>query len=133
MEDRFGLLTLILEHFGARALVFCNQIIDVKRVSLALRHCGFAAAAIHGDLSQPERLAALKDFASGTAEVLVATDVAGRGIDIPAIRLVVNYNFPLSKEDYVHRVGRTARAGKKGIAVSLVTKADIGPLQALEK
>ena len=86
-----------------------------------LRMDGYPARAIHGDKSQNERDMALAEFKSGTSPILVATDVAARGLDVKDIQLVVNYDFPNNIEDYVHRIGRTGRAGAKGTAITLFT------------
>jgi ATP-dependent RNA helicase DBP3 len=83
-------------------------------------------AGIHGDLSQEKRTASLAAFKDGSVPLLVATDVAARGLDIPAVKLVVNVTFPLTAEDYVHRIGRTGRAGQDGLAITLFTEHDKG-------
>lgn len=80
---------------------------EASRVEQTLNQKGFRVAGIHGDLSQTARIAALDDFKSGKAELLVATDVAARGLDIPNVSMVINYSFPLTVEDYIHRIGRT--------------------------
>jgi ATP-dependent RNA helicase RhlE len=94
---------------------------------------GIRTATIHSNRSQSQRLRALKDFKSGAVRVLVATDIAARGIDVDAISHVVNYDFPMHSEDYVHRIGRTGRAHAIGDAISFVTAADYGALRALER
>lgn len=88
--------------------------------------------ALHSLMSQRERLAALSKFKSGRVNILVATDVASRGLDIPEVELVVNSNVPASPKDYIHRVGRTARAGKGGMAVTLVTQYDVERVKKIE-
>jgi ATP-dependent RNA helicase DDX47/RRP3 len=93
---------------------------------------GFEAQALHGKLDQPKRLGALRAFKSGDAKVLVATDVAARGLDIPTVDLVLNYDIPSHGKEYVHRVGRTARAGRAGRAVAFVTQYDVELYQRLE-
>ncbi|OJJ83904.1 DEAD/DEAH box helicase [Aspergillus glaucus CBS 516.65] len=92
------------------------------RLTIMLRNLGFPAIHIHGQLSQSARLASLNKFRSRSQNILIATDVAARGIDIPSVDLVVNYDLPEDSKTYTHRVGRTARAGKSGIAVSIVTQ-----------
>ena len=87
---------------------------------------------LHGQLSQPKRLGALSKFKAGARNILVATDVASRGLDIPNVDLVLNYDIPGHGKDYVHRVGRTARAGKSGRSVAFVTQYDIEAYQRLE-
>ena len=94
---------------------------------------GFKAGSIHGNKSQNQRDATLSEFREGTMQVLVATDVAARGIDIPGVRHVYNYDMPNVPENYVHRIGRTARAGAEGTAVAFCAPAEMGELQAVEK
>ncbi|KAL4987488.1 ATP-dependent RNA helicase dbp3 [Aspergillus falconensis] len=107
-----------------KVLAFCLYKKEAMRVERLLRAKGFKVAGIHGDLSQQERFRSLEAFKSGTATVLVATDVAARGLDIPHVKLVVNVTFPLTVEDYVHRIGRTGRAGADGHAITLFTETD---------
>ncbi|MPZ18972.1 MAG: DEAD/DEAH box helicase [Luteitalea sp.] len=107
-----------------RALVFCRTKHGSNRVGDALERAGMRAAVIHGNKSQAARGRALNDFKTGRVTVLVATDVAARGLDIVQLPLVVNYDLPLVAADYIHRVGRTGRAGLAGRAVSLVSSAD---------
>ncbi|CAN7999722.1 unnamed protein product [Ixodes hexagonus] len=101
-------------------------------LSMGLKSLGFANAALHSQLPQRERLAALASFKSNTTRVLVATDVASRGLDIPCVEMVLNHNVPSVPKDYVHRVGRTARAGRGGMALTLVTQHDVNLLRAIE-
>ena len=107
-----------------RILVFALYKKEASRIESFLRYKGLSVGAIHGDLSQPVRTAALEGFRRGTTPVLVATDVAARGLDIPAVKAVINVTFPLTVEDYVHRIGRTGRAGADGVAVTLFTPHD---------
>ncbi|KAI4273442.1 MAG: hypothetical protein LQ337_004633 [Flavoplaca oasis] len=107
-----------------RILVFCLYKKEATRVEGFLRSRGLRVAGIHGDLSQERRMAALEGFKSGECPLLVATDVAARGLDIPAVKLVLNVTFPLTVEDYVHRIGRTGRAGALGLAITLFTEHD---------
>ena len=97
-----------------------------------LRNLGFASVSIHGQMPQSKRIAALHKFKSGERAILVATDVASRGLDIPSVDVVVNYDVPQSAKDYVHRVGRTARAGRSGRAVTMVTQYDVENFQKIE-
>ena len=92
---------------GNRVLVFVLYKVEAARVENYLRDQEFAVAGLHGDMSQRNRLDALASFKSGESRVLVATDVAARGLDIPSVGLVINYTFPLTIEDYIHRIGRT--------------------------
>lgn len=104
-----------------RILVFALYKKEAARVEDFVRGQGFRVTGIHGDMSQQKRMESLEAFKSGRVPVLVATDVAARGLDIPAVKLVINVTFPLTVEDYVHRIGRTGRAGQDGLAVTLFT------------
>ena len=97
------------------------------RVESMLQRRGWNAVAVHGDISQAQRTAAVESFKSGEVPLLVATDVAARGLDIPDVEAVINYSFPLTTEDYVHRIGRTGRAGKSGIAHTMFVGANDKP------
>jgi ATP-dependent RNA helicase DDX47/RRP3 len=90
-----------------------------------LKFLNFKAANIHGKMSQQMRLSSLNKFKTGEKSILIATDVASRGLDIPSVDVVINYDIPGNSKDYVHRVGRTARAGKSGKAITLVTQYDV--------
>lgn len=116
---------VLTELAGCTAMVFTRTCDATRRLALTLRALGFDAVPIHGNLSQPKRLGALNKFKSGERSLLVATDVASRGLDIPAVDLVLNYDVPANAKDYVHRVGRTARAGRSGRALTLVTQYDV--------
>ena len=104
-----------------RILVFCLYKKEATRIEDFIRRKGFPVAGIHGDLNQQKRTESLDAFKRGTVPLLVATDVAARGLDIPAVKLVINVTFPLTVEDYVHRIGRTGRAGQDGKAITLFT------------
>jgi ATP-dependent RNA helicase DDX47/RRP3 len=97
-----------------------------------LRNLGFNAVCLHGQLAQTKRLGALAKFKTGGRNILIATDVASRGLDIPGVDLVVNYDVPQASKDYIHRVGRTARAGKSGKSITLVTQYDVEWYQRVE-
>jgi len=114
-------------------LVFSRMKHAADRIARNLEQKGIKTAALHSNRSQNQRLKALKNFKSGTVRVLVATDIAARGIDVDGISHVVNYDFPMHSEDYVHRIGRTGRAHAVGSAISFVTPEDYGELKALEK
>ncbi len=114
-------------------LVFTRTKHGADRVARRLESSGIKAGTIHSNRSQNQRLRALKDFKSGAVRVLVATDVAARGIDVDGISHVVNYDFPMHSEDYVHRIGRTGRAGNEGEAVSLVCVDEAGLLHGIER
>ena len=116
-----------------QVLVFVNAKIECRRLARQLQKAGVNADAIHGDKTQDERMKALEGFKQGTIEVLVATDVAARGLDIVELPVVINYDVPFSAEDYMHRIGRTGRAGASGLAIMLVTGADDRQVVAIEK
>ncbi len=124
---------LARERDWKQVLVFCATRLGANRLAYQLNHDGVQATAIHGDKSQPERQLALEEFKSGKVRVLVATDVAARGLDIEDLPLVVNFDLPNSPEDYVHRIGRTGRAGATGEAISLVSPDEHERLEAIEK
>lgn len=107
-----------------KVLIFALYKKEAQRVEETLRRNGYKVAGIHGDLSQAQRIASLDAFKSGQAPLLVATDVAARGIDVPLVEYVVNYTFPLTIEDYVHRIGRTGRAGRSGKSITFFTQED---------
>jgi superfamily II DNA/RNA helicase len=115
------------------AIIFCNRKRDVAVLHRSLVKHGFSAAALHGDMDQYARMAALESFRTGEVKLLVASDVAARGLDIPDVSHIFNYDVPIHAEDYVHRIGRTGRAGRTGTAFTLVTSADTKYLQAIEK
>ncbi|HEU0200635.1 MAG TPA: DEAD/DEAH box helicase [Burkholderiaceae bacterium] len=127
------LLNLLRERDLKQVLVFVNAKIECRRLARELQKAGVNADAIHGDKTQDERMAALSAFKAGTLEVLVATDVAARGLDIVELPVVVNYDVPFNAEDYVHRIGRTGRAGASGVAIMLMTGADERGVAAIEK
>jgi ATP-dependent RNA helicase RhlE len=126
------LVHLIKEHGLDRVIVFTRTKHRADRVAKVLRQSGIACAAIHGDRSQSQRQQALDSLKTGRCKVLVATDVVARGIDIDDVSHVVNYDLPNSPEDYVHRIGRTARAGKTGTAVSLLAPEEHETLRDIE-
>jgi superfamily II DNA/RNA helicase len=115
------------------AIIFCNRKRDVQVVYRSLEKHGFSVGALHGDLDQRARMAALDAFRGGHVQLLVCSDVAARGLDIPDVSHVINYDAPHHSEDYVHRIGRTGRAGKNGVAVTLATRLDAKNLAEIEK
>lgn len=121
------MLSLVSQHHkSGRVLLFALYKKEAARIEQTLQRKGYACQAIHGDLNQSQRSKALEDFKSGKVPLLVATDVAARGLDIPNVQLVVNVTFPLTIEDYVHRIGRTGRGGNKGTSITLFTPHDKG-------
>ena len=132
--DKAKLLESYLKkHVGEQALVFGRTKHGSEKLYKLLLSWGFKAGSIHGNKSQNQRDKTLNEFRDGTMEVLVATDVAARGIDIPGVRHVYNFDMPNVPENYVHRIGRTARAGADGTAVAFCAPAEMGELQAVEK
>jgi superfamily II DNA/RNA helicase len=115
------------------AIIFCNRKRDVALLHKSLQKHGFNAGALHGDLDQRARTASLDAFKSGEVALLVCSDVAARGLDIPDVSHVFNFDVPTHAEDYVHRIGRTGRAGKSGVAISIVTRADQKHIAEIEK
>ncbi|KAH7908287.1 P-loop containing nucleoside triphosphate hydrolase protein [Hygrophoropsis aurantiaca] len=106
-------------------IIFTRTIHDCQRLTIMLRAIGFSALPLHGQLSQSQRLGALNKFKAGGRNILVATDVASRGLDIPSVDVVINFDVPTHSKDYIHRVGRTARAGRSGKAITIITQYDI--------
>ena len=123
---------LILENGWSQALVFTRTKHGANKLTKDLAKVGIQAAAIHGNKSQAQRTKALAGFKQGTVEILVATDIASRGLDISELPLVINFDLPNVPEDYVHRIGRTGRAGQVGLALSLVSADEIKQLKAIE-
>ncbi len=132
-DKRMNALRILLaKHKPDSALVFCNTKLDTQDVADELVHYGFYALAIHGDLDQRERDQALIRFSNKSVSVLVATDVAARGLDIDALDMVINFNLAHDPEVHVHRIGRTGRAGRSGIAATLYSDRETRKLDALE-
>ncbi len=125
-EKRAVLRSLIKQEGEActNAIIFCNRKMDVDVVAKSLKSHGFNAAAIHGDLDQSQRMKTLDAFRDGSLHLLVASDVAARGLDIPAVSHVFNFDVPSHPEDYVHRIGRTGRAGRQGKAFTIAVPSD---------
>jgi len=127
-------LAWILHEFtGQSALIFTATCSHAQRLAHMLKDLGHGGICLHGQMAQHSRLAALNKFKAGAGRILVATDVASRGLDIPSVDLVVNFDVPSSAKDYVHRVGRTARAGRSGKAVTIVTQYDVEAFMKIEK
>ncbi|WP_421724033.1 DEAD/DEAH box helicase [Bauldia sp.] len=115
------------------AIVFCNRKRDVAILQRSLARHGFSAGALHGDMDQRSRMATLDDFRNNKITILVASDVAARGLDIPAVSHIYNFDVPTHPEDYVHRIGRTGRAGRKGTSITIATPVDKKYVSAIEK
>lgn len=127
------LIKLLMQHQAESTVIFCNTKQKCAELSFELKKKGFYAQAIHGDLEQYERNQVLTLFANRSSSILVATDVAARGIDINDLKSVINFDLPRDPHVYTHRIGRTGRAGKTGLAISLVAPSDTGKLKSIEK
>jgi ATP-dependent RNA helicase RhlE len=132
-EEKIALLLALLEQDALSTLVFTRTKRRADRLAKALSRAGHAVAVIHADRSQGQRKRAMDDFRSGEARVLVATDIAARGIDVAEIGHVVNFDLPSVPEDYVHRIGRTARAAASGRATSFASPEEHDLLRGIEK
>jgi superfamily II DNA/RNA helicase len=115
------------------AIIFCNRKVDVADLFRSLDRHGFSVGALHGDMDQRSRMTMLANFKDGNIKLLVASDVAARGLDIPDVSHVFNFDVPIHAEDYVHRIGRTGRAGRSGAAFTLVSRRDTKFVDAIEK
>ena len=136
-DARDAYLVHIVKKFTERnskgqTIIFAKTCKSAQLLSMTLSNLGFPSEALHSMRTQKERMAALATFRSSQVKILVATDVASRGLDIPEVELVINHNVPSVTKDYIHRVGRTARAGKKGQAVTFVTPSDVNLIKAIE-
>lgn len=132
-KEKFEALTRLLDSQSPElAIVFGRTKRRVDELAEALSIRGYTAEGIHGDLSQAKRMSVLRKFKSGSIDVLVATDVAARGLDISGVTHVYNFDIPQDPESYVHRIGRTGRAGKQGMAITLVTPREMGYLRTVE-
>ena len=137
-ENKRAAIVAILQNrvkagHSKQCIIFTNSRLGCARLANALERDGIKAAAIHGDKSQSERMLTLEAFKSGTIDALVATDVAARGLDIPDMPCVINHELPFNAEDFIHRIGRTGRAGSKGDAIALVDDSEKRLLEDIEK
>jgi len=133
-EDKRDVLRKLIDDGSIKnAIIFCNRKRDVSIVHKSLEKHGYSAGALHGDLDQSTRTKTLEGFRSGAIRLLVASDVAARGLDIPDVSHVFNFDVPTHAEDYIHRIGRTGRAGKLGIAFTIATREDSKYLVQIEK
>ena len=130
---REALRALMREINVKNAIIFCNRKKDVGIVHRSLLRHGFNVGALHGDMDQHQRTATLDAFRNGAITFLAASDVAARGLDIPDVSHIFNYDVPIHPEDYVHRIGRTGRAGREGFAATLVTPKEIKAIKAIER
>jgi len=132
-DAKARLLGKLLQQYHGSVLIFCRTKIGARKITRAVRDMGHNAAEIHSNRSLAQRREALDGFKSGRYRVLVATDIAARGIDVVGIEVIVNYDLPEDAENYVHRIGRTARAGHKGRAISFATPDQGGEVRDIEK
>lgn len=133
-QNKFNLLKHLLEELNIEsALIFVRTKYDAEKVASRLQEKGFSAQALHGDKEQFDRQIVFRDFVSKTTKILVATDLAARGIDIPALQWIINYELPNEPETYIHRIGRTGRAGACGNAISLCDNAELRFLKPIRQ
>jgi|694.fasta_scaffold78063_6 ATP-dependent RNA helicase DeaD len=133
-SEREVALVRLLESLRPRkSIVFCRTREETDRLQEALSSHGFGARALHGDMEQRQRNTVMNGFRQGTSDILVATDIAARGLDVPDVSHVFNYHLPFDAKGYVHRIGRTGRAGKKGTAITLVTPREFETIKRLER
>ncbi|MEG0676973.1 MAG: DEAD/DEAH box helicase [Comamonas sp.] len=132
-DKRYAIRSILKQRNIRQAFIFSNSKLGCARLTRALERDGLRATALHGDKSQDERLKALEAFKAGEVDLLVCTDVAARGLDIKDVPAVFNFDVPFNAEDYVHRIGRTGRAGASGLAVTLVTDSDSRNVGDIEK
>jgi ATP-dependent RNA helicase len=125
--DLYDILTI------TQAVIFCNTKLKVDWLTVKMREANFTVSSMHGDMPQPERDSIMKDFRGGKSRVLIATDVWGRGLDVQQVSLVINYDLPNSRELYIHRIGRSGRFGRKGVAINFVKNDDIRILRDIEQ
>jgi len=117
----------------SQAVIFCNTRKKVDWLTDKMRSRDFTVSAMHGDMDQKERDIIMREFRSGSSRVLITTDLLSRGIDVQQVSLVINYDLPTNKESYIHRIGRSGRFGRKGVAINFVTKEDLPALKELEQ
>jgi ATP-dependent RNA helicase DeaD len=134
MRDRnAGLRELLEQTDDGQTIIFCRTQRGVEKLAGFLERCGYPVRAIHGRMSQPQRDRSMQDFRSGGFSLLVATNLASRGLDIPAVSRVINYDQPQNVEEYVHRIGRTGRMGRGGEAVTFVGEWDFDAFEAIKR
>ena len=119
--------------FFTQAVIFCNTKRKVDWLTEKMREANFTVSSMHGDMPQKERDAIMKEFRSGQSRVLITTDVWARGIDVQQVSLVINYDLPNNRELYIHRIGRSGRFGRKGVAINFVKNDDIRILRDIEQ
>merc|ERR1712032_948856 len=115
-----------------QAVIFCNNKKKVDWLAQHMRAANFPIASIHGDMPQKDRESIMDDFRAGKLRQLIATDLVGRGLDVSQVSLVINYDIPTSKEFYIHRIGRSGRFGRRGVAINFVKSEEVGLMQSIE-
>ncbi|EGW34699.1 ATP-dependent RNA helicase eIF4A [Spathaspora passalidarum NRRL Y-27907] len=133
-EYKFDCLVDLYDSISVtQAVIFCNTRSKVEFLTNKLKENKFTVSAIHADLPQADRDTIMKEFRSGSSRILISTDLLARGIDVQQVSLVINYDLPANKENYIHRIGRGGRFGRKGIAINFVTDRDVGMMRDIEK
>jgi superfamily II DNA/RNA helicase len=132
-KKREALRDILRHEEFKNAIVFCNRKTTVRELATGLKRSGFSVGQIQGDMDQSDRIAEFDRFKNDEINILVASDVAARGLDVKGVSHVINYDVPWQPDDYIHRIGRTGRAGAKGIAITLATKSDSDQVEAIEK
>lgn len=127
------LIAILKRSFKSRVIIFANEKVQCTRLMALLTMFGFKAAEVHSNKTQQERLKAIELFQMGEVDYLIGTDVIARGLDIPNVRAVINFSFPTEPKRYLHRIGRTARAGQHGIAVNLCNESERKDLKKLTR
>ena len=131
---KFDTLCDLYESFAiAQAIIYCNTRRKVDWLTLAMKERDFTVSSIHGDMEQGTRNSILKEFRSGATRVLITTDLLARGIDVQQVSLVINYDFPTDRENYIHRIGRSGRYGRKGTAINFILDADKDMMEDIEQ
>jgi translation initiation factor 4A len=133
-EFKFGVLLDLYKAISIKqSIIYCNNRKKVEELVMNLNEYKISMSCIHGDMPQNERERIMKDFISGSARILITTDLLARGIDLQQLSLVINYDIPNNRENYIHRIGRTGRFGRKGVALNFITEKDEGHLNDIEK
>ena len=134
MEYKFDTLCDLYDMISvSQSIIYCNSKKLVDELSFKLRQKDFTVASIHSEMSQDERNDVVKKFRSGESRILLSTDLLSRGIDVQQVSIVINFDIPYSIDNYIHRIGRSGRFGRKGVAVNLITYSDIRKLHDIEK
>jgi ATP-dependent RNA helicase len=127
LTDLYDTLTI------TQAVIFCNTKSKVDWLAQKMKENNFTVSAMHGDMTQTDRDKVMEEFRSGSSRVLVATDIWGRGIDVQQVSLVICYDLPANRELYIHRIGRSGRFGRKGVAINFVKEDDVQTLRDIER